>query len=123
MSSKAVPIVGGSSYWGWDGCGSGCLESGKNCNGRALDRVAQQKHRPNRQKLCKKCPKIVFSAPRDIFWTFFGHFSTIFGYLLTFCFSWLSNGLPVARQEEGVCAYLPVRWESSMWDIPGRPKS
>ena len=47
------------------------------CNGRALDRVTKRKHRPNRQKLSKKCPKIVFSAPldnfSDIFRTFFGH--------------------------------------------------
>ena len=52
------------------------------CNGRALDRVTTQKHRPNRQKLSKKCPKIVFSAPPDNFWTFFGHFFDIFR---TFC--------------------------------------
>ena len=55
---------------------------GKTCNGRALDRVTKQKHRPNRQKLSKKCPKIVFSAPSDNFWTFFGHFFDIFR---TFC--------------------------------------
>ena len=42
----------------------------KGCNGRALDRVTKQKHRPNRQKLSKKCPKIVFTA----LWTIFGHF-------------------------------------------------
>ena len=43
------------------------------CNGRALDRVIKQKHRQNRQKLFKKCPKIVFSPPLDNFWTFFRH--------------------------------------------------
>ena len=58
------------------------------CNGRALDRVTKQKHRPNRQKLSKKSPKIVFSAPSDIF----RHFSDI---LSTFPFSGLSNDLPV----------------------------
>ena len=51
-------------------------------NGRALDRVTKQKHRPNRQKLSKKCPKIVFSAPLDKFWTFFRHLFDIFR---TFC--------------------------------------
>ena len=48
------------------------------CNGRALDRVTKQKHRPNRQEMSKKCRIIVFSAPpdnfSDIFSTFFGHF-------------------------------------------------
>ena len=48
------------------------------CNGRALDRVTKQKHRPNRQKMSKKCPKIVSSAPLENFWTFFGHFFDIF---------------------------------------------
>ena len=48
---------------------------GLRCNGRALDRVTKQKHRPNRQKLSKKSPKIVFTAPLDKFWTFFRHFS------------------------------------------------
>ena len=41
------------------------------CNGRALDRLTKQKHRPNRQKLSKKYLKIVFSA-------FSGNFSDIF---------------------------------------------
>ena len=52
-----------------------------NINGRALDRVTKEKHRPNRQK----CPKIVqklcfrplrtiFGHFSDIFSTFFGHF-------------------------------------------------
>ena len=45
------------------------------CNGRALDRVTKEKHRPNRQKLSKKCPKIVFSAPLEIF---LGYFFDIF---------------------------------------------
>ena len=52
------------------------------CNGRALDRVTKQKHRPNRQKLPQKCLKIVFSASLDNFRTFFGHFFDIFR---TFC--------------------------------------
>ena len=43
------------------------------CNGRALDRVTKQQHRPNRQISSKKCPKIVFSAPLDNFSTFFEH--------------------------------------------------
>ena len=42
------------------------------CNGRALDRVTKEKHRPNRQKLSKKCAKIVFFGPLR---TIFGHFS------------------------------------------------
>ena len=50
--------------------------------GKSLDRVTKQKHRPTRQNLSKKCPKIVFSAPPDNFWTFFGHFLDIFQ---TFC--------------------------------------
>ena len=65
------------------------------CKGRALDRVTKQKHRPNRQKLSQKCPKIVFSVPSDKFWTFsniFKHFSDI---LSTFPFSGLSNDIPV----------------------------
>ena len=44
-------------------------------NGRALDKVTEQKHRPNRRKLSKKCPKIVSSDNfRTIFRTFFRHF-------------------------------------------------
>ena len=46
------------------------------CNGRALDRVTKQNHRPSRQKLSQKCQKIVFSAPPDNFWTFSGILST-----------------------------------------------
>ena len=81
------------------GAGSDCSggsDRSKCCNGRALDRVTKQKHRPNRQKLSTKCPKIVFSVPPDIFWTFFGHFLDIFRtFLSTFPFSGLSNDLPV----------------------------
>ena len=78
------------------------------CNGRALDRVTKQKQRPNRQKLSKKCPKIVcvqtiFGHFSDIFSTFFGQFLDIFrtffrhfsDILSTFPFSGLSNDLPV----------------------------
>ena len=60
------------------------------CNGRALDRVTKEEHRPNRRaKNCpKEGPKIVFSA-RPLFWTIFGHFSdifwTFFDILGTFC--------------------------------------
>ena len=64
------------------------------CNGRAFDRVTKQKHRPNRQKMSKKCPKIVCAVPPDNFSTFFRHFSDI---LSTFSSSGLSNDLPVSR--------------------------
>ena len=47
-------------------------------NGRALDRVTKQKHRPNRQK----CPKTMFAVPPDNSWTFFGYF---FNFFRTFC--------------------------------------
>ena len=63
--------------------------------GRALHRVIKQKHQPNRQKMSKKCLKIVFAVPPDNFWTFFGHFFDIFGHLSTFPLSELSNDLPV----------------------------
>ena len=53
-----------------------CCFLSLSCNGRALDRVTKQKHRSNRQKLSKKCPKIVFSVPLDNFWTFFDSFRT-----------------------------------------------
>ena len=68
----------------------------KSCNGRALDRVTKQKHRPNRQEMSQKCPKIVFAAPPDNFWTFFRHF---FDILSTFQFSLLSNDLLAIIQE------------------------
>ena len=52
-----------------------------------------------RQKWSKKCPKIMFSAALDNYWTFFGHFSTFFrdfsAILSTFRFCGLSNYLPV----------------------------
>ena len=51
----------------------------KSCNGRALDRVTKQKHLPNRQKLSKKCPKIVFSPFRTIFGHFLDNSSTFLG--------------------------------------------
>ena len=57
------------------------LPSYKGRNGRALDRVTKQKHRPNRQKLSKKRPKIVFPE----------NFSTFSDMLSTFPFSGLSN--------------------------------
>ena len=72
----------------------------ESCNGRALDRVTKQKHRPNRQTLSKKCPKIVVSAPPDNFWTFFGHFFDIFR---TFCRHSLFLGCPM------VCPLQPER--------------
>ena len=59
-----------------------------NCNGRPLDRVTKSKHRPNRQKMSKNCPKIVFSVPTDNFWTFFVHFSTFFGHFVDIPFFW-----------------------------------
>ena len=62
----------------------------QSCNGRALDRVTKQKHRPNRQKLSQKCPKIV-SAPPGNFWTFFRQFFDIFR---TFCRHSLFLGCP-----------------------------
>ena len=36
----------------------GCEEMHYSCNGRALDRVTKQKHRPNRQELSKKVRKL-----------------------------------------------------------------
>ena len=78
------------------------LLSPKTCNGRALDRVTKQKHRPNRQKVSKNCPKIVFSAPPDNFWTFFGHF---FGIFRTFCRHSLFRGCPT------ICPLQPKTFE------------
>ena len=71
---------------------------GQTCNGRALDRVTKQKHRPNRQKMSKKCPKIVWAVPPDNFWTFFGHFSDIFR---TLCRHSLLLGCPTICQLQG----------------------
>ena len=49
------------------------------CNGRALGRVAKQKHQQNRHKLSQKCPKIVFSdPPKQSLWTFFRTFCRAF---------------------------------------------
>ena len=54
----------------------------KSCNGRALDRVTKQKHRPNRQKM-SKIRKLCFHPLRTIFGhlsdisTFFRHFVDI----------------------------------------------
>ena len=91
------------SFWG----SSGMFQD---CNRRALDRVTKQKHRPNRQKLSKKCPKIVFSAPLDNFRTFFGHFFDIFR---TFCRHSHSLGCPTTCplqfQEVQVRAKIPER--------------
>ena len=74
-----------------------CHEFGQTvarCNGPALDRVTKQKHRPNRQKLSKKCPKIAFSAPPDNFRTFFA-----------FPVSGLSDDLPVTTVAQKQAEY------------------
>ena len=63
-------------------------KSTQNCNGRALDRVAKQKHRPNRQKLSKKCPENCVFCPPGHFWTIFGHFSTFFEHFVDFPIFW-----------------------------------
>ena len=54
------------------------LVTRERCDGRALDRVSQQKHRTTRQKLSKTCPKIVFSAPLDYFLDIFQTFFDVF---------------------------------------------
>ena len=76
----------------------------KDCNGRALDRVTKQKHRPNR----KNCPENVrkLCVFRPLWRTISGHFSDIFSdifrtFFRTFPFSGLSNDLP-ARHAQGV---------------------
>ena len=65
------------------------------CNGRALDRVTTQKHRPNRQKIVQKMSEnCVFSPSRqllDIFRTFCRHFSDILSAFPLGC----PNALPV----------------------------
>ena len=81
------------------------------CNGRALDRVTKSNHRPNRQKLSKKCPKFVFSAPPDNFWTFFRHFFDIFR---TFCRHFLFLGCPTLCPLQ---AYLTAREDRQLRTI------
>ena len=71
--------------------------SDKGCNGPALDRVTEQKNRPNRQKMSENCVFGPFGQFLDIFRTFFRHLSDI---LSTFPFSELSNDLPVTRQRD-----------------------
>ena len=76
--------------------------SPKGCNGRALDRVTKQKHRPNSEKLPKKCPKMVFSAPLDNFWTFFWHiFQTLCRHSLFLGCPTICPLQPKIRKEKG----------------------
>ena len=97
------------------------------CNGRALDRVTKQKHRPNGQKMSKKCPKIVSSVPPDNFWTFFGHFFDIFrtffrhfsDILSTFPFSGLSNDLPVTTLLGRTIHWPMPEWTNTRMDSNG----
>ena len=65
-----------------------------------------EKHRPNSQKLSKKCPKIVLSAPPSNFRTFFRHFLDI---LSAFPFSGLSNALPVTSKKAIKMFYVACR--------------
>ena len=64
------------------------------CNGRALDRVTKQKHRPNWQKFSKNVQQLCCQPPQTIF----GHFSNIFSafsdIFRTFCRHSLSLGCP-----------------------------
>ena len=65
-----------------------------------VDRVTEQAHRPNTQKLSKICLKIVFSARPDDFWDIFP----------TFPVSGLSNDSPVAILGlfESFCLFLKM---------------
>ena len=59
------------------------------CNGRALDRVTKQKHRPNRQKLSKKMSEnCVFSPSRQFLGHFSDNFSTFFGHFVDIPIFW-----------------------------------
>ena len=65
--------------------GPNFCESGE---GVRLPRVVTGEHwtgSPNKSidQIGKKCPKIVFSASLDSFWTFFGHFFEIFSDILS----------------------------------------
>ena len=54
------------------------LATHKHCNGRALDRVTKQSHRPNRQKSSNKCPKIVVFSTFGQFWDIFPNICSTF---------------------------------------------
>ena len=103
------------------------------CNGRALDRLAKQKHRPNHGPMGKRCPKNVQKLCSRSLWTIFGHIADICRHfsdiLSTFPFSGLSKDLPVTScghyggsttsarpplQKSLICGPMPLSEHSCM---------